>query len=48
LLISVKERPEHEEEYKRFKDGLGNKMVEQACLLFPHISDKIDTTIVGE
>jgi len=48
LRINVKERPEHEEEYKRFKDGLGNKMVEQACLLFPHIRGKIDITVVGE
>ncbi len=48
MLIIVKERPEHEEEYRRFKDGLGNKMVEQACLLFPHIRDKIDTRVVGE
>ncbi len=33
---------------KGFKDGLGNKMVEQVCLLFPHIRDKIDTRVVGE
>ncbi len=33
---------------KGFRDGLGNKMVEQACLLFPHIRDKIDTTVVDE